>query len=282
MAENLLKEDTFPKIQIAFITRTNSLVTEPDSIKWRELWNTIPFKVTLDTRLSETARLSDLILPIATIFEEEDVFATSWSNQIQYAHKVMDPQGECKPEATIFTELAQRLGIGEVFSRTPRQWIEYIVAPLQEHGIMISDLEETPIRAPYIPEIAWEDKKFLTPSGKAELITKDEYQVSRQSPVEKLFEINANAPLVLMTPHPDMALHSQFQIDEGFIAYIHPETAAAHEIHQGDQVIVEGETEGTSDTNLGVNRLILGKMSSLGESTAYYDSFCQIRRWEID
>jgi len=349
MAGELLREDLNPKIQLAFVTRTNPLVTQPDSVKWRELWNTIPFKVTLDMRMSQTAAMSDLVLPITTIFEEEDLVATSWSTRIHYAQKAIEPLGDAKPEPLIFTELAQKLGIGEYFPYTPAEWLSYVLEPLRETGIDLETLKNGAVRAPYIPEVAWQDKKFLTPSGKAELISKEEFLSSAESPVEQHFEKMALARLareiikgnprepqdelmakkenkvldfvnyksvknkktgltaenqyILMTPHPDMAMHSQFQIDEGFTAFLHPDTATRHVILQGDKIIVETETgqlvavavisedvhehlivipEGTTDNQLGVNRLIQGKMSSFGESTAYYDAFCQIRRWEQD
>jgi len=336
MAEDLLKEESNPKIQLAFVMRTNTLVTEPDSVRWRELWNTIDFKVTLDMRMSETAAMSDLVLPITTIFEEEDIIATSWSNRIHYAQQAIEPQGQAKPEPLIFTELAHRLGIEAYFSRTPEEWMAYILAPLQEHGITLEELKKGSIRAPYIPVIAWEDKNFTTPSGKAELIGEEEFlKIESQSPVKNHFEkqtrvkdaqpdsqiedkvlyidqytaINRRQKstkyvdgYILMTPHPDMAMHTQFQEEEGFSAFIHSKTAYAQGITHGDKIIIENETgqlvatvylsddiheqvvvipEGTTDNYLGVNCLISGRISEHGESTAYYDTFCQIRKWEI-
>ncbi|NLI92911.1 MAG: molybdopterin-dependent oxidoreductase [Peptococcaceae bacterium] len=332
IARELLQEDIEPKIQLAFVTRTNTLVTEPDSERWQELWNRIPFKVTLDVRMSQTASMSDLVLPVTTIFEEEDIVASSWSNKIHYAQKALDPQGDVKPEPIIFTELAQRMGIGDYFTYTPKEWISYIIEPLHKQGITLDELKESPVRAPYIPKIAWEDKKFCTPSGKAELLTKQEFTYfENESPVESYFKSLAQQNdkendnvfyledyktekkrpgknileniYIFMTPHPDLALHTQFQESEGFQVIIHPRTAAKYNIGQGDQVAVENESgrliatayisediheqmivvpEGTTENNLGVNRLIPGRLSSIGENTAYYDTFCTIRKWQND
>lgn len=368
MAAELLKEETLPKIELAFVTRTNPLVTEPDSVRWRELWNSIPFKVTFERRMSETAAMSDLVLPVATIFEEEDVVATSWSNTIYYAQPALEPQGEAKSEALIFTELAAKLGFGKYFSFTSSEWIEYILRPLQEYGINLENLKKGPVRAPYIPEVAWADKKFCTGSGKIELVTKEEFLSSDESPVQMYFEkmalesyiniaekakenikensneknaennhenmhenediklnekstakifylenyqslqkdLNAQGvehPYILMTPHPDMALHTQFQGEDELIAYLHPATASAQGIQNGDKIVVRSKTgelvvtaylsedihkqtvvipEGTTSNYLGVNCLIPGRLSAMGESTAYYDAFCQIKRWEMD
>ncbi len=108
MAKELLREDREMPIKMAVVTRTNPLVTEPESFHWRELWKKIPFKVVFDMRMSETARQSDLVLPITTVFEEEDLLATSWDNKIRYCQQVIEPQYMTKPEPVIFTELAQR------------------------------------------------------------------------------------------------------------------------------------------------------------------------------
>lgn len=340
LAAELLKEETSPQIQVAFVTRTNPLVTQPDTNLWRKLWDLIPFKVTLERRWSETAALSDLVLPVTTIFEEEDLLATSWSTLLHYAQPVLKPRGEAKPEALIFTELARRLGLQSYFPYTPPEWLEYILEPWGEAGLTLEKLRQGPLRAPYIPQVAWEDKKFRTKSGKIELITKEEYLNSWLSPVENYFsrqglgrtadaeqaEVITNKTnknivdfdyyrmrkyqgdprgkegyYVLLTPHPDMAMHSQFQEDQGFIAYLHPQTAAGHGIQNGEDIIVESERgklvaraslspaiheqtvvipEGSTLKSLGVNCLIPGRMSLLGENTAYYDTFCRIRRRE--
>jgi anaerobic selenocysteine-containing dehydrogenase len=268
--------------------------------------------------MSQTAALADLVLPIATIFEEEDIVVTSWSNRLHYAPQVLEPQGEAKPEPLIFTELAGKLGLKDYFPHTSTEWLEYIIEPLHKYGITLAELQKGPIKAPYIPKVAWEDKKFTTPSGKIELVTKEEFFGGSASPVETYFEKLAlesylqqsskeesherqdvEYPYILMTPHPDMALHTQFQAEDGFSAYLHPETASVHGIINGDKIVVESETgelravayisddiheqtvvipEGTTDNNyLGVNCLIPGKLSGMGENTAYYDNFCRIR-----
>ncbi|MFA6807496.1 MAG: molybdopterin-dependent oxidoreductase [Eubacteriales bacterium] len=326
MAEELLKKDLKPKINFAYVSRTNPLVTEPNSYQWQELWRRIPFKVTSDLWFSQTAQQSDLILPVTTIFEEEDLLATSWNNKIHYAQKVIEPQVETKTEYEIITELAKRLGFKELFAKTQEQWIDYILEPLKNDGITIEELRKGPIKAPYIPKVAWVDRKFKTPTKKIELIKKEEFMLENtEIPIElsgerkkgktekvlylddyKIFNNGVASfeyPYYLMTPHPDLAMHSQFQHNDGFYVYLHPQTAKKHNILQGDRAIVESQTgelvatvnisenvhpqvvvipEGSTENGLGVNTLISGVLSDLGESTSYYDNFCHIRKWNID
>lgn len=296
-----------PPVRMAFVTRSNPLVQQPNSVLWRTVWHKIPFKVVMDTVMTETARQANLVLPVATIFEEEDLIATSWSPILQYAQKVLEPQGEVKPEAVIFTELSQYLGLEKYFPYTAREWLEYIIEPLREYGISLETLSQGPLRAPYIPQVAWADKQFLTPSGKIELSSfpagTEAGEAVAQFQRGFAAQDKREFPWHLLTPHPAKGLHSQFQDEEGFTAYIHPGLAAKCNLLPGDQAIVETlagqltarvaisedihpETvvipEGTTVNGLGVNQLIHSSLSDFGESTPYYDTYCQIRKWLVD
>lgn len=306
LAERIQEAD--PPIQMAVVTRSNPLLQQPHSLLWREVWRKIPFKVTLDVVMSETARQSDLVLPVTTGFEEEDLIATSWSPMLQLTTKIVEPQGEAKPEPILFTELAERIGIGQEFRRTPSQWITEIIAPLRAYGITLETLQQGPVRAPYIPSVAWQDLQFTTPSGKIELAS-DRAQkeagerVASPAMSPAGLDIAAEYPYALLTPHPRQAIHSQFQEEEGFQLFIHPECAEKHTLFPGDQALVEtpqGQLlarvyvsedihpqtvvipEGSTANGLGVNQLIIGVSTDLGQSTAYYESRCQIRKWLVD
>lgn len=312
LAEELGKAN--PPIQVAVVTRSNPLVQQPNSLLWREVWRNIPFKITLDTTLTETARNSDLILPVTTAFEDEDLVATSWSTVLQLTQKVIEPQGEAKSEPIIFTELAHRLGLEEDFPYTPEEWLEYVLSPVKEYGITLEGLRQAPLRAPYIPKVAWSDLSFNTPSGKIELASEralTEYSDRVADPLLSACKQNSSSnfleqqeyPWHLLTPHPHHFLHSQFHETEGFHLFIHPELAEKYYLSTGDYALVETEhgqllarvsvsedihpktvvlPEGGTVEGFGVNQLIGGKGSDYGESTPYYEAHCQLRKWLVD
>ncbi|KLU59174.1 putative dimethyl sulfoxide reductase chain YnfE precursor [Peptococcaceae bacterium CEB3] len=250
LAQGLRQAD--PPVRMAFVTRSNPLAQQPDSLLWREAWQGIRFKVVLDTVMTETAKQSDLVLPVTTVFEEEDLIATSWSPFLQYAGKVLEPQGEAKPEPLLFTELARGLGLGRYFPFTASEWLEYVLEPLAQQGVTLGRLKEGPLRAPYIPEVAWEDCHFATPSGKVELFS----EVARKEsgdPVanftgersgvpdgdgSELEEETAEFPFYLLTPHPAAGIHSQFMEGKELRVYIHPSLAARFRLSPGDMVLV--------------------------------------------
>jgi len=295
-----------PPVRLAVVTRSNPLVQQPDSIRWREAWERIPFKIVLDMVMTETARRADLVLPVTTIFEEEDLIVTSWSPLIQYAQRVVEPQGEAKPEPEIFAELAVRLGRGEYFAKTSRQWLEYVLEPLAGEGITLAKLAAGPVRPSYIPRVAWAAKDFRTQSGKIELDSAwaaAEMGDSVAAPGRGQPNPEQEYPYYLLTPHPGQALHSQFQADEGFRALVHPTLAAAEGLQPGDWVIVETRSgqlkaqlltsesihpravvlpEGATADGYGVNALIRASASDCGQTTAYYQEFCHIRLWCLD
>lgn len=309
LAEELGKAN--PPIHLAVVTRSNPLVQQPNSLLWREVWRKIPFKVTLDTTMTETARNSDLILPVTTAFEDEDLVATSWSTMLQLTQKVVEPQGEARSEPMIFTELARRMGLEEDFQYTSEEWLEYILSPVKHFGITLESLRQAPLRAPYIPEVAWSELNFGTPSGKIELASEralSEYGDRVADPLLSAYK-KANTvllqeyPWYLLTPHPHHSMHSQFHETEGFYLFIHPELAEKHYLSTGDFAFVETEhgqllarvsvsedihpqtvvlPEGSTVDGFGVNQLLGEKGSDYGESTPYYEVHCQLRKWLVD
>jgi len=314
LAEQLDRLD--PPIKLVVVTRSNPLVQQPDSALWREKWAGIPFKITFDYVLSETARASDLVLPITTIFEEEELIATSWSPFLQYVEPVMAARGESKPEPVIFIELAQRMGLKDFAFRTPREGIEYVIQPLAKHGITLDTLKAGVVLPSYIPEVAWADKQFKTPSGKVELL--DALPPELKQPLispgpEDGGSRGENAgvvppgrseyPWFLLTPHPQQSIHSQFMDGEFFRIWVLPQLGKQRHLRDGDWALVETETgqlkgrvvfstdihpeavvipEGAVAEGLGVNSLIKGKLSTMGDSTCYYDVRCEIRKYLVD
>jgi len=319
LAEEL--EQAAPPIRMAVVTRSNPLIQQPNSHLWREVWRKIPFKVTLDTVLTETARNSDLVLPITTAFEEDDLIKTSWSPVFQLTQKCVEPQGEAKPEPIIFTELARLLGMEKDFPYTPEEWLKYVLEPVKQYGITFEKLRQAPMRAPYFPMVAWSDREFKTSSGKIELASElalVEYGDRVASPVLVFADSAASVasasstastaeenefPWHLLTPHPHHSMHSQFHETEGFNLFIHPQLAEKYYLSTGDRALVETEhgqllawvavsedihpqtvvlPEGNTVDGYGVNQLLVGKGSDLGESTSYYEARCQLRKWLVD
>jgi anaerobic selenocysteine-containing dehydrogenase len=299
MAEELRRAE--PPINMAVVTRANPMVVQPDSASWRAFWRKIPYKVTLDTHFSATAAASDLVLPVANVFEKEDIMISSQNPWLRYTRPVMPPRGEARAETAVFTELAERLGLGENFSHAEKGWLEHILSPLTADGITLDSLRSGPVRAPYIPDTAWAERDFATEDGKARLITKEEFMAGIEfSPVAEFYLKGGQAPdgiFILLTPHADLCLNSQFTSGERRVLYLHPVSAAALALAHGDRARVrteQGELEAETalsedihphaavipfpgwEEGLGVNVLTAARMDPAGENAAFYDVFCRV------
>lgn len=101
-----------PKIKTALFTCCNPAKQSPGGEAFRRAMADISFKVCIDIEMSETAKLCDLVLPAACFLEEgPDWLGSWWHGYLLRSEKVMDPPGEALPETTIFTLLAQKLGL---------------------------------------------------------------------------------------------------------------------------------------------------------------------------
>ncbi len=302
-----------PPLKVAVVTRSNPVSQHPDTTQFVAAFRSIDFKVTVDYHLNDTAEESDLFLPCTTIFEEEDIVGTSWNEYLGYAPKLIAPRGEAKPDPLIFTELAQLMGLGEYFSKSPREWLEEALEPAQQnYGLSLETLAQGMIRNPAFPDVAWADKQFPTPSGKIELYSEVAERETGQGtaryipPRESGPALLENYPLNLITPHPARSLHSQFNSDEDTYPEleINPETAAQYFLLEGNLVIVESprgqlcckvkynqrlrpDTVQAAEGKWqkfggGVNFLTPAFMPDMGGGVPYYDCRCQLRKYLPD
>jgi hypothetical protein len=124
------------------------------------------------TRLTDTAREADLVLPAKSLFEQTDVIGAYWHPYLQVRQKVVDPPPEVKPETEIYWHLARRMGlptgtlVGDGDAAVER-YLEDRLRPFP--GLSLERLREGPVQAPGAQEVAFADLVFPTPSGRVEL-----------------------------------------------------------------------------------------------------------------
>jgi anaerobic selenocysteine-containing dehydrogenase len=126
--------------------------------------------VDTDFFLTPAAKISDIVLPIAS-WLERDILIIKQGGHIRLIEPAIKPVGEAWPEFKIFSELAERLGFGEVFwNGDIEKCFNYILQPT---GITVDELKKHPegIKYPVPPRPAkfYETAGFQTPSGKVEI-----------------------------------------------------------------------------------------------------------------
>ncbi len=236
-----------PEIEMIIVTCGNPLTQVPQTKKVEEAFNSVKTIVVLEQFMTDTAQLADYVLPVATVFEEEDIYYSSmYHAYMNYADAIVQPIGEAKSDLWIWTELSNRLGFGKDFNFTRDQFFEMGIGHL---NISLEKLKEENHLLLPIESIPWKDFKFKTHSGKYEFtasrakIFKMDGKLQATIPQEITNkELLEKYPYTLLTIHPMRSNHSQYyHIIEG-IQHIKVEVsidiAEQHGLQNGDCIRV--------------------------------------------
>ncbi|MEO7271788.1 MAG: molybdopterin-dependent oxidoreductase, partial [Vicinamibacterales bacterium] len=109
-----LLDYTDPPVQMLFVYNCNPLATMPDQNRvLKGLQREDLFTVVYEQVFTDTTRYADVILPATTFLENYDIAKGYGPITLQLVRPVVEPSGEARPNAEVFSDLASRLGIGE-------------------------------------------------------------------------------------------------------------------------------------------------------------------------
>jgi biotin/methionine sulfoxide reductase len=249
------------------LNRLHSAWQKPDTVIVHEIW------------WNSTARHADIVLPVTSPLERDDIGGASGGASIVAMQKAVDPAAEAKDDFEIFANLAQRFGKWEEFTEEldASQWLETIYRQTkenaQEHGVEMPEFSQFWEQGKFLfPEAKRphtmladfrerpDEKPLQTPSGKIEIGSKTiesfGYEDCRgypcwYEPVEWLGSEWAELfPLHLISNQPAKRLHSQ--LDNGITSQqskingrepirISPNDAKERGIVEGDEVLVHNQ-----------------------------------------
>ena len=304
-----------PELKAVWIERGNPLLQSPDTNCVKKAFSSLTFKVVVEQFMTDTAADADIILPAKDMFEQSDIIGSYWSPYIQFKPKVIQSPGEVMPESEIYYHLAKRLNldvsqemIPEPGNNNIEQWLENRIKGYSE--ITLDNLRMAPVLAPGLQQIAWEDLKFNTPSGKIELYSSEAKMKWGISPLADYTAINHSKedkkyPLVFLTPNTGSRIHSQFgnlkiikeTTPEPYIR-ISPVDAIKRSLIDGQKIRVFNQIgEVISSVKItnrvlpglvvfpngiwfneggGVNQLISGQETDIGFGAAFHDNRVEI------
>jgi len=146
MAEFILTAD-HPKIKAIFTTKANPVTQFMDTGKMLKAFESIEFKVTIDHFMTDTARVSDVVLPCAHFLETTDVIPPpAVHSYLTYCSPVVEADPWVPSERWIFTELAKRLGLEAFPERNATEWLDLALRPLFEAtGSALDVLKKGPV-----------------------------------------------------------------------------------------------------------------------------------------
>ena len=109
-----LTEFKDPPVEMLFVYNCNPLATMPDQNRVLEgLKREDLFTVVYEQVVTDTARYADVLLPATTFLENYDIAKGYGPISLQLVKPVIEPTGEARANAQVFSELAARLGLGE-------------------------------------------------------------------------------------------------------------------------------------------------------------------------
>ncbi|MBE7492595.1 MAG: nitrate reductase [Planctomycetes bacterium] len=114
------------RVKGALILCTNPAQSMPDCDRYAAAMDkafTVVSEIVAD---SETAKTASVLLPAALWCEKQGVLGQG-ERRYQLVDKLIDPPGEARPDLWILTQLAERLGLGQLIkARTPQEvWDEW-------------------------------------------------------------------------------------------------------------------------------------------------------------
>lgn len=190
-------------IKMAIITKSNLLNQLADLNNLKKSFSQIEFKVCFDMFMTDTAEECDLFIPTTSTLESEDLLYSSMMNPyIVYNEKIVEPREKLMDEYFFFGELAKKINLKNYPQVSKKEYLNKVIEPLRK---FYEDISLDLIKENYITlhkAIAWEEKKFLTPSGKFEI-----------SIYEEEFNESSNDKFRLLTNHGRDSLSSQHLMD---------------------------------------------------------------------
>jgi anaerobic selenocysteine-containing dehydrogenase len=241
------------RLRALWIMGSNPLLTMTQPLRVEKALRLLEYIVVSDFFLTPTAQLADLVLPAATWLEQDDI-ANIHKIWCVLLRKKLVSLGEVRDDREVIFELANRLGLEEAFPWPDfRSYLEWI---LEDAGMNFDEACEKGILAGEMRYYKYREDGFSTPSGKFELYSSglealgvSPLPLYREPPLSPLAspQFADDYPFVLTTGskireffHSEgRQISSLRSANPDPLLEIHPDSAAAIDIEDGDWVWVE-------------------------------------------
>ncbi|NJB69465.1 trimethylamine-N-oxide reductase (cytochrome c) [Desulfobaculum xiamenense] len=232
---------TFPDIKMIYNGFSNEHTRHPERRKMMKAWRKPETIVIHEMFWTPTARMADIVLPVCTSLELNDISSSENGQFLLPMKKLVEPLYESRSTYDVFTAVAERLGVGREFTegKTDMDWLRsfYDGARSQAKTLKVDmpDFNEFWEKGEAVEfPISQESREFVryadyredplmeplgTPSGKIEIYSKDIEKMGYDDclahaawiePAEWLGSPKAKTyPMHLLTGHPKYRLHSQ-------------------------------------------------------------------------
>ena len=118
----------YPDIRLVYWAGGNPFHHHQDLNRLRRAWQRPETVIVHESWWNPTARHADIVLPVTTVLERNDIGASARDRFIAASHRLTDPVGEARDDFAVFSALAERMGVGEAFTegRDEEAWLRYL------------------------------------------------------------------------------------------------------------------------------------------------------------
>lgn len=236
------KRYTAPDLRLVYWVGGNPMHHHQDRNQQIKLWQQPETIIVNEINWTQSARFADIVLPVCTNFEKNDMSIVSDKGVGIVAMKqAIEPLFESKSDFEIFAEISKRLGFEQKFTegRDEAGWLEHIYSEglkdAEKKGVEIPDFDTFWNETFYQPFPVKEEAKYFvehakfredpllnpvaTPSGMFEIYSRriESYNYDDcpphptwMEPAERLGgAMSDKYPLHVTSQHPAYRLHSQ-------------------------------------------------------------------------
>jgi len=213
------------------------------------------FTVVIEHFQTDTADYADIVLPATTQLEHWDVHLSYGHTDVLLNQPAIAPLGECKPNAQIFRDLAQRMGFDDpLFKEDDTQLCRLALqsdANLKSLSpVTFEALLQTGFASWAVPDAPFAEGGFYTPSGKCEffserLVAMGLDGLPNHVPNYEVPKAEDVYPLAMISPPARNFLNSTFvnvkslrDMEREPLLEMHPDDAQARGLQQGQRVRV--------------------------------------------
>jgi len=202
LPESVLNGNPYP-IRSLIILGGSIITSWPNPSLWKKTLNGLDFLVCIDRQFTADAAYADIVLPAATYFEIESYMV--YGSLFRIREKLIDPVGDARSDILILSELAKRLGYGDLYPQNEEELLRHV---LKGSGFTLEQVKAAggmvSLETQLMEYKKWrtgrlrKDGKpgFDTPSGKFEISSTilneygytplPEYTEPKESPVSRL------------------------------------------------------------------------------------------------
>ncbi len=267
---SVLTEEPYP-VKTIIAPGTQPTVITRGSKKVVEALKKLEFFVVIDVMQNASMPWADVVIPVATMYECDhpfEVVMTSMGNWVMARNKVIEPLGDYKSDYEFWIDLGVRMGYGDDFWHgSIEKCMDY---QLESLGMTMEELRTHPTGIIYeMKPMVYEkyEQIFATPSPRlsgAPYLPQGKVAIYNTAFEENGFnplpewveppesptgtpELLAKYPLVFFDTHTSTVYNHGWLRNVPYLReiqpdpwiHIHPETAKARGIEDGDWVIVE-------------------------------------------